>query len=47
MQRKNSIQRQGAEPKMEQLECKHCDSKGYCTLFECRCDKVGYCGVKS
>ena len=31
---------------MEQLECKHCDCKGECTLFDCRCDTVGYCGVK-
>ena len=32
---------------MEQLKCKHCDSKGYCILFDCQCDTVGYCGVKS
>ena len=32
---------------MEQLECKHCDCNGYCTVFECRCDTTGYCGVKS
>lgn len=27
-------------------ECKHCDCKGECTLFDCRCDETGYCGVK-
>ena len=28
-------------------ECKHCDTRGYCTIFECRCDTIGYCGVQS
>ena len=33
---------------MEQLnDCKHCDCNGYCTVFNCRCDTTGYCGVKS
>lgn len=27
------------------MDCKHCDSNGECTLFDCRCDQVGYCGV--
>ena len=33
---------------MEQLNnnCKHCDSKGYCVLFDVICDTVGVCGVK-
>ena len=28
------------------MECKHCNSNGECTLFECECDNVGYCGVR-
>ena len=28
-------------------ECKHCMSNGECTLFECYCDHIGYCGVKN
>lgn len=27
------------------MECKHCDSKGYCTIFNTKCDTTGYCGV--
>ena len=29
------------------MKCRWCTCKGYCVLFECECDNVGYCGVKS
>jgi len=28
------------------IDCKHCTSDGECTIFNCRCDGTGYCGVK-